>query len=96
MIEYTKFNYSPLGKALRKQIKSVKHHGRKPVEARKILKPAEQKKTKSIKYIFPKNQQSNNIKKELNQIKKAGDQIDRNNLVYEKIHMYLIFNNLKQ
>ena len=96
MIEYTKFNYSPLGKALRKQIKSVKHQGRKPVEARKILKPAEQKKTKSIKYIFPKNQQSNNIKKELNQIKKAGDQIDRNNLVYEKIHMYLIFNNLKQ
>ena len=70
MIEYTKFNYSPLGKALRKQIKSVKHQGRKPVEARKILKPAEQKKTKSIKYIFPKNQQSNNIKKELNQIKK--------------------------
>lgn len=96
MIEYTKFNYSPLGKALQKQIKSVKHQGRKPFEARKILKPAEQKKTKSIKYIFPKNQQSNNIKKELNQIKKAGDQIDRNNLVYEKIHMYLIFNNLKQ
>ena len=29
MIEYTKFNYSALGKALQKQIKSVEYQGRK-------------------------------------------------------------------
>ena len=43
IIEQAKFIYSPLGKAFEKQIKTIKHHGEKQVDALKSLKPKEVK-----------------------------------------------------
>ena len=40
-VEQAKFTYSPLGKALEKQIKTIEGQGRKQVEALKFLKPEE-------------------------------------------------------
>ena len=37
MIEQAKFTYSPLGKALEKQIKTIKDQVRKQVETSKVL-----------------------------------------------------------
>ena len=53
-VEY-KFSYSPLGKALENQLKTIGTQGKKQVEALKILKLAEnEQKPKSIDGIFPK------------------------------------------
>ena len=43
IIEQAKFTYSPLGKAFKKQIKTIEEQGKKQVEALKILKPNTQK-----------------------------------------------------
>ena len=49
IIEQAKFTYSPLGKALEKQIKTIEDQGIKQVEGLKALKPEENKEdTKSI------------------------------------------------
>ena len=45
MIEQAKFAYSPLGKALEKQRKTIKYQGIKQVEALKALKPEEELET---------------------------------------------------
>ena len=47
IIEQAKFTYSPLGKAFKKQIKTIEDQGKKQVDALKILKPKEE--TKPIK-----------------------------------------------
>ena len=57
-----------------KRIKNKKKKKRKS-EALQILKPAEQEIPKSIEDIFPENQQCNETKKELKEIKE--EQIDR-------------------
>ena len=68
-IEQATFEYTPLEKAGEKQIKTIEDEGRnlKKVEA---LKLGEQQKLKSIGGIFPKKLKNNEIKNELNQIKK--------------------------
>ena len=38
-IEQAKFNYSPLGKAFEKQIKTIEDQGKKQVDALKVLEP---------------------------------------------------------
>ena len=70
MVKETKFSYSRLGKASQKQEHVIKDQGRKQVEALQILRPVKEQKSKSIEDIFPTDQQNNEIKKELNQIKK--------------------------
>ena len=44
IIEQAKFNYSPLGKAFEKQIKTIEDQGKKQVDALEKLKPKEQTK----------------------------------------------------
>ena len=44
IIEQEKFNYSPLGKAFEKQIKTIEAQGQKQVKALEDLKPKEQTK----------------------------------------------------
>ena len=39
MIEQSKFTYPPLGRVLKKQMKTIEDQGRKQVEALKVLKP---------------------------------------------------------
>ena len=48
IIEQTKFNYSPLGKAFDKQIKTIEDQGKKLLDALNTLKPSD-------KYIIPEN-----------------------------------------
>ena len=67
IIEQAKFPYSPLEKAFEKLIKTIEDQGEKQIKAPGDLKPKEQ--TKSIERIFPKGQQSIEIKNEINKIK---------------------------
>ena len=78
IIEEAKFTYSPLGKAFKKQIKTMKDQGKNQVGALKLLKPAEHKqKPKSIEGIFPKDLENNGIKNELNKIKKQKNKLTK-------------------
>ena len=62
MIEQAKFNYTPWGKAFENQVKIIEDHGRKEVEALKVLKPEEnQQYLKSIEENFPKEMRTNEI-----------------------------------
>ena len=71
IIEQAKFTHSPLGKAFEKQIISIEQQGIKQVEALKALKLEENKKDiKSIDGISPKDMRTNEIKKEIYEIKK--------------------------
>ena len=90
IIEQTQFTNSPLGKAFEKQIKTIEDQGIKQVEALKALKTEESKKdVKSIEEIFPKNIRTNEVKDELDEIKKWERKIKRKELKYEtkKIHV---------
>ena len=58
IIEQAKFNYSPLGKTLEKQIKAIENRGKKQVDALEKLKPKEKTKPLEDK---PNNQSRNTI-----------------------------------
>ena len=86
IIEQAKFNYSPLGKAFEKQIKSIKDQGKKQVDALECLKPKEETK--------PIEDKSNNqtkaaiilnelINKRKELMSKLYDSVDYNNLKFE-------------
>ena len=87
IIEQTKFTYSPLGKALDKQIKTIDDQGKKQVDALGKLKPEE---TKPIE-DSPNNQSRAKIifndliskRKEL--MSKLHDSVDYNNLNFEYV-----------
>ena len=67
IIEQVKFTYSPLGKALEKQIKTIEDQGEKQLEALKDSKPKEQTKaieSKSNNQSIARNIFNNLIKKE--------------------------------
>ena len=67
IIKQTRFTYSPLGKAFKKQIKTIEDKGQKHIDALESLKPKEQ--AKLIKEVFPEGYDSVEIKIELNKIK---------------------------
>ena len=86
IIEQARFNYSPLGKAFEKQIKTIEDQGKKQVDALESLKPKEQ--TKPIE--DKSNNQSKatiifneliNKRKEL--MSELYDSVDYNNLKFE-------------
>ena len=81
MIEHANFAYSPAGKALENQTKRIKDQALKQVEAIKFLKLVKEQKPKSIEDIFVKEKENNNIKTELNKIKKALEKIYRKHLI---------------
>ena len=66
IIQQFKFTYSPLGKAFKKQIKTIEEQGKKLVDALKVLKPNIQK--LSIKDAIRENKLSEQAKNELNKI----------------------------
>ena len=71
IIEQAKFTYSPLGKAFKKQIKTIEYQGIKQVKALTALKPENNKEDiKSIERIFTKDMRTNEIKNEIYEIKK--------------------------
>ena len=83
-IEQAKFTYSTLGKAFEKQTKTIEEHGQKQVKALEVLKPEENKEDiKSIEELFPKEMRNNEIKNEIDGIKKWEEIIKRKDLKYE-------------
>ena len=80
-MEQAKFTYSPLGKALEKQTKTIEDQGIKQAEALKALKPQKNKgDIKSIEGIFLKEMRTNKIKNEIHEIKKWEKKIKWENL----------------
>ena len=78
IIEWSKFTYSSLGKALEKQIKTTENQGIKQVEALKSLKPEESQILESIEGVFTKKIKNNETKYEmitLNEKKKLNEKI---------------------
>ena len=82
MIEQGKFIYSPLGKAFKKQTKTIEDHGQKQVEASNTLKSNNEK--LAIENTIPENALNNDeAKKELDKIKEIEKNIAREKLVYK-------------
>ena len=75
IIEQAKFTYSPLGKALGKQTKTIKHQGIRQVKDLKALKSKEE--LESVEGLFPKNMRIDEIKNEIYEIKKWKEKIKR-------------------
>ena len=73
VIEQANFTYSPLGKALEKQIKTTEDPGLKQFETLKSLKPEENYEVESIEGLFPKKLRNIEIKNEIDDIKKFED-----------------------
>ena len=70
IIEQTKFTYSPLGKALEKQTKTIEVQGKKQVDALKSFKPSDEE-LSSIKDFMPKEKLNPEI---INEIKRIEEQ----------------------
>ena len=88
IIKQAKFAYSPLGKAFKKQIKTIEDQGEKQVEALKDLKPKEQ--TKATECKSDKNNQSiatdifnDLIKKRKSIMNELYESVDKNKLYFE-------------
>ena len=77
IIEQAKFEYSPLGKAFEKQVKTIEDQGKKQIEALENLKLKEitRFKTKPIEY-------NNYFINELAKIRKSIEPVDFDNLIY--------------
>ena len=77
IIEQAKFEYSPLGKAFEKQVKTIEDQGKKQIQALENLKLKEitRDKTKPIEY-------NNYFINELAKIQKSIKPVDFNNLIY--------------
>ena len=85
IIEQARFTYSPLGKALEKQIKTIEDQEQKQVEALNTLKYNNQS---TIEDVIPNNVLNNDeARKELDKIKEIEKNVDREKLSY-KINEY--------
>ena len=79
IIQQAKFNYSPFGKAIEKQIKTIKDQGEKQVDALKTS----HKKLPSIKDFVPTEKCNLEIIDGIRRIEKIEKNVDRNKMVYE-------------
>ena len=79
IIQQAKFNYSPLGKALEKQVKTIKDQGEKQVDALKTS----YKKLPSIKDFVPTEKFNPEIIAEIKRIEEIEKNVDRDKMVYE-------------
>ena len=77
IIQQAKFNYSPLGKAIEKQIKTIKDQGEKQVVALESLKVPDKKLT-SIKDFIPIENLNPEIITEVKRIEEIEKKVDRN------------------
>ena len=85
IIEQAKFTHSPLGKAFEKQTKTIEEQGQKQVKALEVLKPEENKEEiKSVEGLFLKEMTTNEIKNEIDEIKKWEEILKGKDLKYEK------------
>ena len=82
IIQQAKFNYSPLGKALEKQRKTIEDQGEKQVFTLESLKDSDKKLTQ-IKDFIPTENLNPEIINEIKRIKELEKEVDRNKMVYE-------------
>ena len=77
IIEQAKFTFSPFGKAFEKLIKAIEEQGKNQVEASEVLRPKKNQELETIEGIFPKKIRHNEIKNEIDEIKKWEEIIKR-------------------
>ena len=94
LIQQAKFNYSPLGKALEKQRKTVKDQGEKHVVALESLKPPN-KKLPPIKDFVPMENLNPEIINEIKRIEEIEKKVDRNKMFYKGTNKTYDFRNFK-
>ena len=82
IIQHAKFNYSPLGRALEKQRKTIEDQGKKKVVALESLN-VPNKKLPSIKDFIPTENLNPEIINEIKKIEEIEKKVDRNKMVYE-------------
>ena len=73
---------------MKKRAETIEEKGKKQVKALEVLKPEEIKgenkeEIKSVEGLFPKEMRTNEIKNEIDQIKKWEETIKRKDLKYE-------------
>ena len=94
IIQQAKFNYLPLGKAIEKQIKTIKDQGEKQVVALESLKDSD-KKLPSIKdFVSIKNLDSEIIN-EIKRIEEIEKKVDRDKMFYKSTNKTYDFRNFK-
>ena len=94
IIQHAKFNYSPLGKDIGRQIKTIKGQGEKQVVALESLK-ASDKKLPAIKDFIPMENLNPEIINEINKIEEIEKKVDRNKMVYKGTNKTYDFRNFK-
>ena len=82
IIQQAKFTYSPLGKTLEKQRKTIKDPGEKQVVALESLKDSD-KKLPPIKDFIPTENLNPEVINEIKRIEEIEKNIDRNRMVYK-------------
>ena len=91
IIQQAKFNYSPLGKALEKQVKTIKDQGEKQVDALKTS----YKKLPSIKDFVPTEKFNLEIINEIKRIEEIEKNVDRDKMVYKSTNRNYDFRGFK-
>ena len=94
IIQQAKFNYSPLGKVIEKQIKTIKYQGEKEVVALESLKSPDKKLT-PIKDFIPMENLNPEIINEIKRIEEIEKKVDRNRVVYKGTNKTYDFRNFK-
>ena len=94
IIQQAKFNYSPLGKAIEKQIKPIKDQGEKQVVVLESLKTPD-KKLPPIKDFIPMKNLNPEIINEIKKIEEIEKKVDRNKMVYKGTNKTYDFRNFK-
>ena len=94
IIQQAKCNYSPLGKAIEKQIKTIKDQGEKQVVALESLN-VPNKKLSSIKDFIPIENLNPEIINEIKRIEEIEKKVDRNKMFYKGSNKTYDFRNFK-
>ena len=87
IIQQAKFTFSPLGKALEKQRKTIEDQGEKQVVALESLKDS-YKKLSPIKDLIPMENLNPEIINEIKRIEEIEKKVDRNRMVYKTIRAF--------
>ena len=93
IIEQAKFTYSPLGKALEKQIETIKDQGEKHLDALKTFKSDNHSTVEDV--ICKSTLNNNEAKIELDKIKEIKKNVDRQKIVYETNEYEYSFKNFQ-
>ena len=94
IVQQAKFNYSPLAKAIEKQIKTITDQGEKQVVALESLNPPD-KKLPPIKDFIPIENLNPEIINETKKIEEIEKKVDRKKMVYKGTNKTYDFRNFK-